>query len=350
MKTIQAKFVIIILSGVLLSAILIGSVAVFSFQEVTGKDSKKIMNLTCEKNASELNGVLKGIEQSVKIMEVYARTIFDEKKLEDNNDYREKRTAELESLAKNIADNTDGAVAVYFRFAPEIAGDTSGFFWSKTKDSDTFHSVPPTDISKYDPEDVEHVGWYYIPVKNGKPTWLLPYFNKNTNSVVSFAYFDVLTGARNKNAYQEEVNRIEEQIHFGETQFAVVVFDVNNLKKTNDTYGHTVGDELIIRGYNQIRHVFKKIPVYRIGGDEFVVILENYSEEECDQYIRHFRDENRKKNSNLYKDEHPVYVASGCAMYDSRTDMTFTEVFDKADQAMYANKMDMKREQEAQHG
>lgn len=166
---------------------------------------------------------------------------------------------------------------------------------------------------------------------------------KTTNSIVAFAYYDVLTGSRNKNAYHEDVNRIEEQMRYGTADFALVVFDINNLKKTNDTYGHSVGDELIIQGYNQIKNIFRRIPIYRIGGDEFVVILEHVAEEECIKLVNRFREENQKKNDNLYKDEHPVYVASGYAVYDSTTDLTYAEVFNKADHAMYANKMDMKQ-------
>ena len=69
----------------------------------------------------------------------------------------------------------------YIRFNPQITPPTSGVFYSKSDEKSNFEKLVPTDFSKYDPSDTEHVGWYYIPVNAKKPTWLDPYLNSNIN-------------------------------------------------------------------------------------------------------------------------------------------------------------------------
>ena len=81
----------------------------------------------------------------------------------------------------NAANNTEGAMAVYVRYNPAFTPPTSGLFWSKTTLDGSFRRLTPTDFSGFSPEDAEHVGWYYIPVKNGQATWMAPYMNENIN-------------------------------------------------------------------------------------------------------------------------------------------------------------------------
>jgi len=102
-------------------------------------------------------------------------------RLKHDDAYREEFTKQLESVAVNAANNTEGTVAVYVRFNPDFTPATSGLFWSKTNLNGSFQKLVPTDFSKYSPTDNEHVGWYYIPIKNGKAAWLAPYSNENIN-------------------------------------------------------------------------------------------------------------------------------------------------------------------------
>lgn len=151
-------------------------------------ESTKTMNLICAERAQEINALLSRIEQSVRTLAVYATTQLESvDRLKNNPHYLEQYTRELESAAVNAARNTEGAMAVYVRFNPEFSPPTSGLFWSKTAFEGTFRRLTPTDFSNFRPDDSEHVGWYYIPVKNGKPTWLPPYLNKNINiRMISF--------------------------------------------------------------------------------------------------------------------------------------------------------------------
>ena len=88
-------------------------------------------------------------------------------------------TRRIQDIAVNAANNTQGALAVYVRYNPNFTSPTSGLFWSKTALDGRFQELPPTDFSRYSPDDVEHVGWYYLPVKSGQATWMAPYMNKN---------------------------------------------------------------------------------------------------------------------------------------------------------------------------
>lgn len=151
---------------------------------------------------------------------------------------------------------------------------------------------------------------------------------------------DELTGVRNKNAYQTYVASIQQKICYdsAECRFAVVVCDMNDLKHINDTKGHGVGDEYIQKTCYLICEVFDHSPVFRIGGDEFVAILNERDYEKRDSLMDVLRD---RSIMNLNNAEGPV-VASGMAVFDPQRDRTFDAVFDRADKHMYKNKTDLK--------
>ena len=545
MKSIQTKFIILILGCVLLCDFVIGGAGVINAQKVVDTDSAEIMNLNCSEMANKLDEQFARIEQSVETFALYAtQQIESVERLKKDRAYLNEYTHKLETLADNIANNTAGAVSVYARFNPEYWPSTSGLFLNKTSPRGNFQSLTPTDFSHYSPDDVEHVGWYYIPIENGKATWMEPYLNKNiyiymisyvipiylddtvigvvgmdidfdvvrelvsnlsvydsgyaflidreakimyhqnieigesmakfdatlkpvvseleknssgdelftykwqgttkkmafrslsngmrlaltapeteidaarnglvlqitiaafcialfavvltviltrrmvrplkelnnaamkiadgdlsislscqTNDEVGtlaksfqvtvahlqkyvdyingLAYRDAMTGVKNKTAYQEAVKNLEEQLRIGNPEFALIVFDINDLKYVNDTYGHDFGDMLIIEGCKIICQVFKKSPIYRIGGDEFVIILENSDFDNYQELIKEFDEEIIKCNDNSNK-EYQISIARGIAIYNRMTDLIVADVFKRADNAMYQNKANMK--------
>lgn len=69
----------------------------------------------------------------------------------------------------------------YIRYNPEFTDPTSGIFLSRDNAEGEFTAIEPTDFTMYEPTDLEHVGWYYIPVNNGGPIWMNPYMNENIN-------------------------------------------------------------------------------------------------------------------------------------------------------------------------
>lgn len=180
MKSIQTKFITLILSCVLLSSVVIGGAGIRIAHTVVDQDSAQIMNLLCSEKACQLDGLFSRIEQSVKTLALYTSEQLETlDRLKTDAKYMDDYTSRLTSVAVTAANNTEGALAVYVRFNPEFAPPTSGLFWSRTTRSGSFQQLTPTDFSTYSPSDAEHVGWYYIPVNNGAATWMEPYYNQN---------------------------------------------------------------------------------------------------------------------------------------------------------------------------
>ena len=153
------------------------------------------------------------------------------------------------------------------------------------------------------------------------------------------AYTDALTGAKSKLAYLEAIESIDKSIYKEELKdFAIVAFDINNLKEINDTYGHQAGDEYIESAYELIKDVFKNSSIFRIGGDEFIVILEK------DDYIN--RVDLVNKFNNMIEDNarnKKVVIASGLTDYDPKLDKTLRHIIERADFLMYDRKKKLKK-------
>ena len=157
------------------------------------------------------------------------------------------------------------------------------------------------------------------------------------------AHKDALTGVRNKNAYDREVRRLELQLAEGKKEFGIAMIDLNFLKQINDTYGHEYGNESIRKLCHIICHTYSHSPVFRIGGDEFVVILENDDYKEAAALAEKFNGTlDELKSDDKLEPWEKVSAALGCAMFDSKTDTTVSNVFNRADKAMYARKKAMK--------
>lgn len=554
MRSIQTKFIGLILGCVLLCSAVIGGAGILSAKQVIDKNSTQLMNRLCSEKALELDALLSRIEQSVRTLAVYtADQLEGVEQLKTDAAYMEAYTKKLESVVINAADNTEGALAVYVRYNPDFAPPTSGLFWSKSDRNGRFQQLTPTDFSSYNPADIEHVGWYYLPVKAGKAVWMEPYLNQNIdvrmisyvipiykdnetigvvgmdidfgvieklaadtyiydsgyafllndsgevmyhkdfalgtlagnvaqnlspminelknvssgsnlftyqldgqekrmafrtirngmrlavtapateidraknnlilligvavvviasisvfmtvlltrrlirplkelnaaakkiadgdlsisltqpsrdevgalaesfqqtvnhlqkyiNYINGLAYRDPLTGVKNKTAYLETEQRLEEEMRLGRPEFALVVLDINGLKNINDNYGHDFGDMLIVDACKLICKTFKRSPVYRIGGDEFVAVLEGGDYENYSTLLDELELGMQEHNKSGRADSH-LSIARGIAIYNSETDLVFANVFKRADDAMYQNKAVMKqRERENESG
>ena len=77
--------------------------------------------------------------------------------------------------------HTNGAVTAYLRYNPDYSNPTSGVFAQRQSVDSELQCLTPTDFSMYDESDVEHVGWYYLPVQAKKAIWMSPYMNENIN-------------------------------------------------------------------------------------------------------------------------------------------------------------------------
>lgn len=151
---------------------------------------------------------------------------------------------------------------------------------------------------------------------------------------------DDLTGVKNKTAYRELEASVQGNIDNGldYLNFALVVCDCNNLKLVNDTKGHAAGDEYIRESAALLCGIFVHSPVFRVGGDEFVVFLRgnDYSaRKELMEKLRGQVLENLKTNGG-------VVLASGMAEYLPESDSFVSEIFERADKDMYDDKARLK--------
>ena len=153
------------------------------------------------------------------------------------------------------------------------------------------------------------------------------------------ALIDSLTRLNNRSAYFERVKAINNRIESGdEGELMAFVFDVNNLKDINDTYGHEYGDIALINAAKIIRNVYDKANTYRIGGDEIVVILEGDAllglDKKNDEFNKQLEDFNQSND----KMPVPLSLAIGKSSYKKGTDKAFLDVFRRADSDMYKEK------------
>lgn len=152
-------------------------------------------------------------------------------------------------------------------------------------------------------------------------------------NAMDMANKDALTKVKNKYAYTKAVKDLNEQAARGAKEFAVVVMDINGLKHVNDTQGHSSGDEYIKESCHIICTIFKHSPVFRIGGDEFAVLLTGQDYENREELIGRFKSivmSNKKKGL--------ANLACGMATFDRGLDSSVESVFERADKAMYENK------------
>lgn len=537
-NSIQNKIILLILIGILFSSLTIGGLGIASFRAELDKSVISTMNLTCQEKAEELNNTLGRIEQSSEVLAVLATNHIETFEDLQDESYRNTYINHMRLAAYDIAINTKGAIGIYLRLDPEIAGPMEGFYWLVDNESGELELEENTNITQYESDDIEHVGWYYEPVEAGKAVWMEPYENQNINrDIISYAmpiykesqligivgmdidwtyitslvdeislyetgyaflidesynvvyskelesgtnitdfsdelqgidkeelirndkvyeltlkgkdktvafsilangeymavaapeneinanfnalvsrvvalalatglifvfitmqiaktiihplkeldkaaqdiahgnldvdlnicsndevgtlaeslsetarqlkvkinyinnlaYSDKLTGVKNNTAYLQEVAFIKNDILQKKADFSVFVIDVNGLKYINDNFGHEVGNELIIKVTQMIAEVFGEENIYRIGGDEFAVILCDFPEKECERYEKAFDEIVENQKGKIW-----ASASIGYATYNKKMDSTYESVFNRADEDMYDKKVRMK--------
>lgn len=167
---------------------------------------------------------------------------------------------------------------------------------------------------------------------------------KHDEKQQKLAFRDSLTGLRNSAAYKAWVAEFNKELKENGSDFGVGVLDINYLKKANDTFGHAVGDKLIAAASKIIAETFKRSPVFRIGGDEFVVILQNDDLANIERLTAEL--DERCENAYIEADhvKIPIRIAMGVSIYSAETDTNLEDVFNHADDKMYGRKRAMKAE------
>ena len=543
MRSIRNRFAVMVLTGIFTCAIIIGYVTWSNIEQLEAASSSQILNLMCRQETMQINQKIASIENSVDILAALSIDELDEPEKIDDEAYRTSYLKNLDRITRHVVDFTDGVVSYYFRFKPEVGDDRSGFFYRLEDDVYVPEEITP--LAAYDPDDVEHVGWYYKPVSAGHPIWMEPYYNKNIDiymtsyvvplykegdligivgmdidfrliddrvreikafdsgyafllssegdlyshpllddkgnvpapavsldkyksfiqehdesdelitypylgenktmafstlrngmklfltvpekeiyarrdrqireillifgcagivfAIIAFmaakritdpltrltaaareiadgnldvalpeadndevgdltrtlgmttralkkqiadinikAYRDPLTGVRNRAACSMMMEELTRKMAEGERDYGIVVMDVNNLKTINDVYGHARGDEYLKAACAFICRVFRHSPVFRIGGDEFVAILDKDELSHQDVIMYRFDEEMAKTQANDQPWDR-LSIAKGFAVCQNE-DMSADAIFERADSAMYENKKKMKGE------
>lgn len=546
--SIRFKMLALLLAVMVL---LCGAMAAIMYRNVRKALEKEAgieMNLFCRDRGMEINSQLLRIEDSVtSVSQWFLRQMEASDSLEKmtrSRLYRNRLLEQAKSMLLLSAKRIDGAETIYFRFALDLIDDSEeGVFYVRGRDGE-FRKEPLTQIREYEKDDMEHVGWYYLPVEKGAPMWMPPYHNKNINvTMISYeepvylgstliglvgididfsrlleeimdiqyketgymylkaadgsihyhpdylkgedlhgdeqdeiisgqeemakdssenlvryhfrgaervmvftslrngmkivlcdsyqdifrvvdetltdqmliaavlfaaaafalilisnhitrpltklaeaagqlsqgnydvelpgetsdevgdltrafrtavehlkqyaddmeilAYQDALTRVKNVAAYRIEQSALNETIEKGHACFAVLMLDLNYLKQTNDRYGHSAGDILLMRLASVICRTFPLSAVYRIGGDEFTVVLKD-TEYECrEAKLTELEQRIRANNEQAQEEYMRISVAWGLAEYEKDQDRSFEEVYRKADRSMYQMKQRM---------
>lgn len=517
MKThsLQYRFLTTTITAMLAITIFIGGLSIGEVDRFVELQAENFIHVSCEKEAAQVNAIFSDMEKSVNTMKSYVLDFFSSMEEIENHDTQTVVIADADHMFSDLAKYTPGAVAYYVRFAPEISDHLTGFFYTKSGDGEEYVRFEPTDLSLYDRDDTEHVGWYWQPYEAGKPVWMKPYHNRNNGvtmisyvipmyyedrfvgvvgmdfdytvltdkvcnikiyengfayleldgklichggemlpapsseeylqvsnelingmtlvlsasyadirqirngitlrilcgtlvlavvfslivtmvvkrivkpleeltdasknladgnyDVVSIpsdtyeiqllstafenmtkslrehkklqyllAYRDSLTGLRNATSYKSWKKDFEQEIQSSDQEFGVMMFDLNYLKETNDQYGHEVGNKLIVACARMIAGTFKRSPVFRIGGDEFLAVLQNDDLMDCEALCAKLDSECADSGIETEQGRIPISIARGFAKYDPGKDMQFVDVFNRADDDMYKNKRAMK--------
>ena len=164
--------------------------------------------------------------------------------------------------------------------------------------------------------------------------------NERENSRIfqNMANTDSMTGVRNKHAYSEYENHLDDLLRSGKlgNEIAVLVCDINGLKQVNDTKGHAAGDQLIKDATALICEHFVHGAVFRIGGDEFAIILHDKGYTTMEETLAAI---NREIEENIEKNK--VVISIGYSVLKEE-DTKIHDVFERADRMMYERKKELK--------
>ena len=162
-----------------------------------------------------------------------------------------------------------------------------------------------------------------------------------TKGLQDQVFQDALTKVKNKAAYDKKIEALRWDIVNHIAEFGILMVDLNYLKVINDRYGHENGNEYITGSCRLLCEVFAHSPVYRIGGDEFVVVLQgrDYSERDrlCSELEKQFALSTKNEDADPW---HRYSAAVGMAVYTQGDEPE--DVFKRADEEMYEEKSFMK--------
>lgn len=152
-------------------------------------------------------------------------------------------------------------------------------------------------------------------------------------------FVDALTHVRNKGGYDDYLRRLEARLKDGEAlELAVGVLDCDDLKLVNDQFGHDKGNIYLTTACQMICKTFQHSPVFRIGGDEFAVVLIGEDFQNREKLLQQFVQKEEEAGAAANNQWEKVHVAMGFVDYDPKIDSCVGDTARRADKLMYENK------------
>ena len=185
MKSIRTTLILCMLLPIVIAFILLGGTLTVYMNNISITDGNTNMLSSAKQTAESVDSVLGLIEAKVNLLAMAGNILADEGKIiAKDKDYFQTYEKEMNTVVIKATEDIPGLVASYIRYDPFLTYGTSGTFFTDVDNDGKPEAVTPTDLAAYDPSDMEHVGWFYTPLKNKKATWMEPYFNANINKTI----------------------------------------------------------------------------------------------------------------------------------------------------------------------
>ena len=185
MKSIRTTLILCMLLPIVIAFILLGGTLTVYMNNISITDGNTNMLSSAKQTAESVDSVLGLIEAKVNLLAMSGNILADEGKIiAKDKDYFQTYEKEMNTVVIKATEDIPGLVASYIRYDPFLTYGTSGTFFTDADNDGKPEAVTPTDLAAYDPSDMEHVGWFYTPLKNKKATWMEPYFNANINKTI----------------------------------------------------------------------------------------------------------------------------------------------------------------------
>ena len=161
--------------------------------------------------------------------------------------------------------------------------------------------------------------------------------NNNITNLKKMAYYDGLTNLKNRKAFERDIAKLDAR------NITIVAVDANNLKKMNDTFGHEMGDKLIIAVANVLAEIFGRSNSYRTGGDEYLAILESKDDELITRIKEVFKKKLEEENAKVKDSD--LIISAAIGFSKGGDGKSLNQMMREADAEMYEDKHEYKVEQ-----
>ena len=203
MRSIRTKITSLTVSAVAICTLFLSAVSVLTFKAREEQRSKQLMHLLCEMKCEQINHYLGGIEDAAETVSHFIYDTLDVVPLYEGgvigadgsgnslrgrertqeqrdalNAYLFDHLSRAETAFQTIAGSNANVLGYYYQLNPKLGGAEKGFWYSRHRTAD-FRPIPLPGIGRFSADDFGHVGWYYLPLERGRPSWLDPYENQN---------------------------------------------------------------------------------------------------------------------------------------------------------------------------